>query len=155
MLDTVERLVLDTNVLILFIVGNLDKSRIGARRLESFEVSHLTFLNGLTSQFKKHVSTPNILTETSNLIGSGPQQMCKGGAQYLGEYIKSLDEIYEPSKKLLSQPFYQSLGLADASLIHLAKKGDCVITADAPLYGMMTGHSIKVINFWHHIKFTQ
>ena len=143
--------------MILFIVGNLvGKSRIRTtRRLESYESDHLTILNNFASQFKKHVSTPNILTEASNLIGSGAQQLCDGGAQALEDYVKVLDEIYEPSKKLLSPPFFQSLGLADASLIHLAKKGDCVVTVDGRLYGMMAGHGIKVTNFWHHIKFTQ
>ena len=97
------RLVLDTNVLILFIAGNLvGKSRIRAtRRLESYEPNHLTILNNFASQFKKHVSTPNILTEASNLIGSGDQQLCDGGAQALEDYIKVLDEIYEPSKKIV------------------------------------------------------
>ena len=151
------RLVLDTNVLLLFIVGNLvGKSRIRTtRRLEIYESNHLTILNNFASQFKKHVSTPNILTEASNLIGSGDQQLCDGGAQALEDYVKVLDEIYEPSKKLLSPPFFRSLGLADASLIHLAKKGDCVVTVDGQLYGMMVGHGIKVVNFLHHVAFTE
>ena len=52
------RLVLDTNVLILFIVGNLvGKSRIRTtRRLESYESNHLTILNNFASQIKSNYS---------------------------------------------------------------------------------------------------
>ena len=144
-----KRIFLDTNLLVLWIAGNLDSSRIGNRRLKEFESDHLTILNDIVKQYKKHVSTPNILTEASNLIGSGRQELCKNGANALGIYIEFLDEIYVPSKEILSQPFYQSLGLADSSLIELAKNGDYVITADGQLYGRMAHLRVDVDNFWH------
>ena len=92
-----KRILLDTNPLVLWIVGNLDSSRIGARRLEAFEYDHLTILNEIEERLNKHVSTPNILTEASDLIGSGHQQLCKNGAKALGLFIEQLDEIYIPS----------------------------------------------------------
>lgn len=147
------RLLLDANLLVLWIVGNLDPSRVGARRLEAFEPEHLSVLNGITSGFPHHVSTPNVLTETSNLIGAGHQQLCRGACDALGKYIEFLDEVYVPSVETLCDPFFGKLGLADAGLAMLARNGDFVLTADGPLYGMMNGHGVKVANFWHKVSF--
>ena len=150
-----KRLLLDTNLLVLWIVGNLDPSRIGRRRLEFFEQPHLLRLNEIVAGFSHHVSTPNILTETSNLIGAGDQQLAHGAATALGLYIESLTEIYVPSIDTLVEPFYVRLGLADASLAHLAARVDHVLTVDGPLYGLLTGHDIAVDNFWHHVAITK
>jgi hypothetical protein len=151
----VKRLLLDTNLLVLWIVGNLDPARIGRRRLEAFEGAHLSRLNDICADFSHHVSTPNILTETSNLIGSGKQQLCRGGCDVLAEYIATLDEIYVPSVDTLKAPFFAHLGLADASLAVLARRGDHVLTADGPLYGMLMGHGIMVETFWHRVEVTR
>ncbi|WP_132544443.1 hypothetical protein [Rhodovulum euryhalinum] len=150
-----KRLLLDTNLLVFWIVGNLDGSRIGGRRLEAFEPQHLGRLNEIVRQFHRHVSTPNILTEASNLIGSGKQQLCPGGAEALGAYIRSLDEVFVPSVETLSEPFYAHLGLADAGVICLGRRGDFVLTGDGPLYGMMVGHGVPVQNFWHGVNFEE
>lgn len=147
-----KRLVLDANLLVLLIVGNLDRSKIGARRLESFEERHLVVLNEIFRQHTYHVSTPNVLTEASNLLGSGGQQLCKGACSALGDFIASLEEIFVPSIDTLSQPFYQKLGLADAALAVLSQNGDLVLTADGPMYGMMVGYDIPVENFWHRVS---
>lgn len=150
-----KRLLLDTNLLVLWLVGNLDPSRIGRRRLEAFQSEHLLRLNDIVNGFRFHVSTPNILTETSNLIGSGEQQLCRGAAVALARYVEVLDEVYVPSADTLAAPYYIRLGLTDAALAHLAARGDYVLTADGPLYGMLVGHGIYADNFWHHVEITR
>jgi len=148
-----KRLVLDTNLLVLFIVGNADIRRVGARRTEAFTAEHFNKLNEIAGSHKAHVSTPNVLTEASNLIGAADQELAKGAARLLAEYISRLDEIYEPSSKLIRGPLYARHGLADASLAVLAVNGDRVLTADGPLYGIMSGHGILVENFTHLISY--
>ncbi|WP_156026858.1 hypothetical protein [Sulfitobacter mediterraneus] len=133
-----------------WIVGNLDPSKVGARRLEAFDLDHLEVLNEIVGRFEHHVSTLNVLTEASNLIGAGRQQLCKGAANRLGRYIEYLEEIYVPSSDTLSKPFYSSLGLADAGLAAISRNGDIVLTADGPLYGAMSGRGVKIENFWHY-----
>jgi len=150
-----KRLVLDTNLLILWIVGNLGPARIGGRRLEAFEIAHLEWLNQFTGQFQGYVSTPNILTEASNLIGSGNQQLCKGACDALAEYISVLDEVYVPSASMLAEPYFAKLGLADASLVALSRRGDHVLTADGPLYGLFTGYGVRIHNFLHEVQITR
>lgn len=87
------RLLLDTNQLVLWIVGNLDSKRLRGRRLEPFGAGELKRLNEIVRPFRGHVSTPNTRTEASNLIGAGQQQLCAGACDKLGDYIRSRDEI--------------------------------------------------------------
>lgn len=143
------RLVLDTNLLVLLIVGSADIKKVGGKRLQQFSEKHFGILAGIANQHRFHVSTPNILTEASNLIGEGQRQLAPGAARLLAEYISRLDEIYEPSSKLVRGPLYEKHGLADASLAALAVQGERVLTVDGPLYGMMVGYGIRVENFTH------
>ena len=147
-----KRLVLDTELLVFWIVGNLDPKRIGARRLESFSPSNLERLNEIVKGYEVHVSTPNILTEASNFIGSGKQQLCKNGCAALGNYISKLEEVYVPSRTTLQSPMFASFGLADATLFELASKrqGD-IWTVDGPLFGRLVNSGVPVSNFWHEV----
>lgn len=78
-LDLIEKhaskgAVIDTNLFVLFLVGTLDPGKIGThRRLQSFLREDFTILSAIIRRFKKIYSTPNIMTEISNLIGSGRQ----------------------------------------------------------------------------------
>lgn len=119
-----------------------------------YQPDHLLRLNEILAQYSHHVSTPNILTETSNLIGSGKQQLCKGACRALGAYIANLQEVYVPSKNILQDPLFEVFGLADASLYDLARyRGDHIFTADGPLYGRLTHAGVSVSNFWHEVSF--
>lgn len=143
------RLVLDTNLLVLLIVGSADISKVGGRRLQQFSAKHFRTLVEIVEQHDAHVSTPNILTEASNLLGAGRQELARGASALLARYIVGLDEIYEPSRLLLDGKIYAKHGLADASFAALSLKGERGLTVDGPLYGMMTGFGIPVENFTH------
>ncbi len=147
-----KRLVIDTNLLVLLVVGTVDRSKIGRRRLEPFNASHLFTLIDFAKQFRSHVSTPNILTEASNLIGSGRQQLAVGAADALAAYIQNLEEVYVPSKECAVTRYYQNLGLADAGLGILSRRGDVVLTQDGPMYGMLLNDGLDIRNFWHMVE---
>lgn len=142
---------LDTNVLVLWIVGNLNPSRVGARRLEAFQPQHLEVINEIVAEHSIHVSTPNVLTEASNFIGSGDQQLCAGACDALGRYIARLDEVYIESRHAADERFYHKLGLADAGMAVLARKGERIVTADGPMYAFLSRHGLSVENFWHRV----
>ena len=143
------RLVLDTNLLVLLIVGSADIGKVGGRRLQQFTKKHFRTLLEIAKRHEVHVSTPNILTEASNLLGAGQQELASGAAALLASYIAGLEEIYEPSRLLLNGKIYEKHGLADASFAALALKGERGLTVDGPLYGMMVGYGIPVENFTH------
>ncbi|MCY7357876.1 MAG: hypothetical protein LH609_10485 [Rudanella sp.] len=61
-------LLLDTNLLVLLVIGQYDPKRInGHKRLQSYTSEDYDLLLGFMSLFRTFATTPNILTEVSNL----------------------------------------------------------------------------------------
>ena len=64
-----KRIILDTNLLLLLVVGLTDPALIGKhKRTRSFEVTDYDLLVNVLSGYNEIVVTPHILTETSNLL---------------------------------------------------------------------------------------
>lgn len=144
------RLLLDTNVLLLWIVGLLKPSLIGThRRLKDFDGDDFVLVNQLATQVPQHISTPHILAEVSNFLGSGPQQMVAGGTSALADYIVLLDEIYTPARDIAATPEFHALGLTDAAIHHLAQSDIRVISMDFHLCNRLAEKGIEAINPRH------
>src|SRR5438874_3988149 len=61
-------LLVDANLLLLYILGKTNKQRIPAfKRTQAYSVGDFELLDDFVSRFRKVVSTPNVLTEVSNL----------------------------------------------------------------------------------------
>lgn len=140
---------IDTNTLLLWIVGNLDPGRLGKKRLESFDFNDLRRLADFLSGFQRHVTLPNILTEVSNLIGSGKQELVPGGAAALSDYCYFADEVFEASRGVVSRPEYARLGLTDGAIVALCNRDVTVFTVDHDLYGCLIGQGVAAINLLH------
>ena len=141
------RLLLDANVLLLWIVGSLNLPLVGThRRLSSFDKDDFSLVEGLAARVSQHISTPHILTEVSNFLGSGPQQMVKDGTAALAAYIAKLDEILISSKVIAASPEFHALGLTDAAIHHLADEGIRVVSIDFHLCNRLAAKGVDVIN---------
>lgn len=144
------RLLLDTNVLVLWIAGNLQPSLIGQhRRLQAYDEDDFTIVDILARRFEDHISTPHILTETSNLLGSGPQQMVAGASDALNEYIARLDEIYTPAKTIAAMPEMLALGLADSAVYHLGAADIQIVSMDFHLCNRLHQKGVDAVNPRH------
>lgn len=147
-----REVLLDSTPLVLFIVGNLDPSRLGGRRLEAFDRDTLKYLNDEVARFPRHVSVPNVLTEASNHIGSGSQQLARGAADALGAYIERVvDEVYKPSLEVVARDCYRNVGLADAAILECLRHGMTVITTDHELYARVHEKGGSAINLFHRM----
>ena len=60
-------IILDTNLLLLLVVGSTDRRYISAHKNLAFEEEDSDILVGILSQTPSIILTPNTLTETSNL----------------------------------------------------------------------------------------
>jgi len=144
------RLLLDTNVLVLWIAGSIDPSLVGQhRRLREFDDLDLEIINALALQSADHVSTPHVLAETSNFLGSGPQEMVKGGGAALTGYIGFLSEIHIPAKTIASTPAMVALGLTDAGILQLADEKTCVVSMDFHLCNRLSQRGVQATNPRH------
>lgn len=144
------RLLLDTNVLVLWIAGSLQPNLIGQhRRLRDYDEDDFAIVDALARQSQNHISTPHILTETSNLLGAGPQQMVVGGGEALTDYIGALDEIFTPAQTIAAQPEMLALGLADAAVYHLGMSDTQIVSMDFHLCNRLMQKGVSAINPRH------
>jgi len=129
---------IDTNLLVLFVAGNLDKSKVGRhRRLRQFDTIDLDRVTQIAEANPKHVSTPNVLSEVSNHLNSGDQEIVPGTGVALSYYIQMLEEIYVPSRDLVTQVGFENFGLADTAIIDAARSTGSTVSS-----------SVRVVAAW-------
>lgn len=144
---------LDANTLLLWIVGNVEPTKVGVhRRLRQFQLSDLSNLRDQLAAHTAHVTLPNILTEVSNLIGSGTQSISEGALYALAAYGTDVSEVYQPSSEALRSPYYRTLGLTDAAIELAASRDLTVFTVDHELDGRLRASRIPVVNLWHFAR---
>ena len=144
-------LLIDTNLLVLFVVGTASKEYIAKhKKLTEFTVEDYDLLVKLIARASEVLVTPNTLTETSNL------------AAYIGEPARSkvLDvlrtvstgsqERYVPSSEAARRSEFIRLGLADAALLEAtAAEKVTLLTADFNLYHAALTKGSQALNFNH------
>lgn len=143
------KLLLDTNVLLLLIVGLHRPAAIGGKRLTEFDQLDFDLVLGVAKAHPVHISTPHILAEVSNFVGSGNQQLVPGGAAALARYIHGLEEIIRPALDIVLMPEYEALGLTDTGVLLMADKQVKVVTVDFHLCNRLVGRGIDAINLRH------
>lgn len=132
----------DSNLLLLFVVGSLGPELIPrVSRTANYSFEDFQVLEKTIEFFEQKITTPNILTEVSNLIGN------RGDFQEaLGAFISEADEIFLKSINLVMQKGFSQFGLADTATFEVAKNQFLVITDDGPLYGFLRNIGVDVVN---------
>lgn len=143
------RLLLDSNVLLLLLVGRLDVSKIGSRKLSDFDMTDFQLALFHAHGIPRHISTPHILTEVSNHLGDSRQYLVSGGLEALRTYAYSVEEIVSDSRSLTQTSDFLALGLTDAAIMQLADLTTRVITVDHHLCGRLSAKGVEVINLRH------
>lgn len=147
-----RHLLIDTNLLLLFVVGFSQPYLIERhKRTRHFTAEDYKLLCGVLSQFRTLVTTPNVLTEVSNLLdqagGPTPQKL----QELLASVIGKLEEHHFASRDCCRLEEFRRLGLADSSILRLAQdRGDlAVLTDDLHLYLALQKRGLEAVNFNH------
>jgi hypothetical protein len=141
---------IDTNLLLLYFIGVYDPRRISKfKRTMTFVIDDFYTLSGFFNLFSKVVTTPNILTEVSNLAGQLPENLKPYFYTIFGRHLSLLEEHYITSGKLSSTPQFAKLGLTDSGIMDLSRGQYLVLTDDFRLAGYLDSQGIDVINFNH------
>jgi predicted nucleic acid-binding protein len=144
------RLLIDTNLLVLFAVGSVNRSRIGTfKRTRKYTIADFELLLRVLGQWKSLYTVAHILAEVSNLTDlpgpEGPQIRA-----LLKQTIFSLTEAEMTSARATEDPAYQGLGLVDAAIAAVAREHQCtVLTDDLDLYLLLQRDKLEVVNFTH------
>lgn len=143
-------LLIDTNLLLLYSVGKTDPTRIERfKRTVKFTVDEFLILERFLRLFIRVITTPNVLTEVSNLLGQLPQNLYSSFYGGLVSQIAELDERYTPSRSLAESTHFTRFGLTDSGIAALAPGKYLVLTDDLNLFGYLQNKGIDAINFNH------
>ena len=145
-------ILIDTNLLLLYFVGRYDSRRIltfERTKSRAFTIEDFTLLLGVFDYFDRVITTPNILTEVSNLSG---KLSAHEKPAYYSEFATQtmiLKEEYIESTRVCSLECFRKFQLTDSGIIDVAKGQYLVLTDDLPLAGYLQNVGIDVINFNH------
>jgi len=145
-----EGVFVDTNLLVLLVIGLWDESRIGIHnRTRRFTRGDFAVLLELVSRIPCLFVTPNTLTEASNLLEDkrDPRPM-----QWLRELISRSKEVVVSSRTASTNKRFVGLGLTDTVLLAEASSSKPLITDDLDLYSIAAGtKGYKVAYNFNHL----
>lgn len=145
-----RKLLVDTNILLLYIVGSLSPDQIARhKRTKAFTVEDYWLLDSQLAKLGDIVVTPNILTEVSNLLGYTDDKARQELLSWLRSRVPSFDERFVPSREAVEAVEFSRLGLTDATILSCPIQDLTVLTDDIHLYLALQRRGIKVINFNH------
>ncbi len=143
-------LIVDTNILLLYFMGQYDLNRISSfKRTKKFSKDDFVLVSNTIAFFSSVITTPNILTEISNLSNTLSGEAREGFFLKFIAQVEVLVETYEPSRKVCENRFFSRLGLTDTGIISLAKGKYLVFTDDFPLSNCLQTLKIDVLNLNH------
>ena len=138
-------------MLVLYIIGKTDISLAtrtikvtnkGKNQQRNFTENDYNLVEQFIEYFDIIITTPHILTETSDLLGNRSDLH-----EMLKYFIDNSIEKYECSRKLSDNDYFFRFGLADSSIIAASENPYLVFTADKPLYGYLCQKGIDTVNF--------
>jgi len=147
---------IDTNLLLLVLVGLFDRSLIGKfKRTQTFESDDFDKLIGIIANCNGCLyTTPNILTELTNLTDNDTLNKNNTFFQFLYNFIDQFVEINVDSKTIVrnNEIAFIKLGLTDASIMNAATEDILIVTDDLSLYQFLSLSSKPAINY-NHLRF--
>jgi hypothetical protein len=131
-------LLLDTNVLMLYLAGLTNRDLIKTfKPISSYHYLQNDFdrISDIVSFFTRLATTPHILTEVSNhsdkLKGADRLNFCK----VIQLFTAKSDEYCPPSKELSQREYFPKFGLTDTAISEIAPGKFFVLTTDFELAG--------------------
>src|ERR1035441_10305501 len=128
-------LLVDTNLLVLFAVGTVNRNRIETfKRTRQYTTDDYDLLVRVLGNFERLYTVAHVLAEVSNLTDlPGPERL--QARLVLKETISVLHEAEMSSTRAAEDRLYQDLGLVDAAIGAVARANSCaVLTDDFALY---------------------
>jgi hypothetical protein len=140
--------ILDSNILLLSWCSSFNPNLITTfKRLNSFQVADVELLSETLKVFSVIRTTPQVLTEVSNLANSLPSWIKDDWVEHFSKQIQIISEEWVPAVSVAASPFMR-LGLTDAALAVLAST-HVILTLDFPLSNSLESQGLSVINFTH------
>lgn len=143
-------LLIDTNLLVLFTVGVVNRGRIeNFKRTRQYTERDYNLLLRVFEKTAPLYTVAHVLSEVSNLIDLAGRERLKA-RHVLKRMLTILQEPQMSSLRAADSRPYEAHGLADAAIAAVALEYNCsVLTDDLDLYLALGREGISVINFTH------
>jgi rRNA-processing protein FCF1 len=141
------RLIIDTNLLLLTVVGTVDPALIGKfDRTKKYTVGDYDAVVSEMPRYSKLVITPGIAVETGNWIGYLKGIDYEAVWNRFCTLVGSACEIPVPSLTSCGHVDALRLGITDCSILIAAANDIVVLTDDRPLHKALCDHRIKALH---------
>lgn len=147
-------ILLDSNLLVLWYVGLVSPESVRdskRTRNQGFTEIEFSLLQKIIRPFKRVITTPHILTETSNYICQLKGGTRQRAQQFIAETIPSFKERRPEAKNLVKTKAFHDFGLTDSAVLDLPPKKYLVLSVDAALVVALNKKGVDAINF-HHLR---
>jgi len=144
-------LLIDTNLLVLYVVGRVNRNRIANfKRTSKYGARDYDLLNRVIERFGRPLYTvAHVMAEVSNLTDLVGRERLRA-RQVLRESLSVLREPVMPSARAAQCSPYDNLGLTDAAIAEIAREHNCaVLTDDLDLYLALRRENVVAENFAH------
>lgn len=143
-------ILIDTNILLLWIVGTVNRNRISKfKRTKQFMPEDFDLLLGIISSFNQVITTPNILTEVNSLTNQLGEPERSRALSIFAQGISEFHEVYSQSQDIAKEKEFVRFGLTDCGISITAPNEYLVLTDDLKLAHYLMGKQIETINFNH------
>lgn len=146
---------IDTNLILLLFVGGISEDFIQKfDRTDKFTADDYQMLLRFIDKFDKVITTPNIMTEVSNLVNNSRMYgyKLKSFFSIFAKALTIISEEYLPSKSIATNQKFYEFGLTDIGIMLVAKNNYLILTTDAGLVSFALCNKIDAVNF-NHMRF--
>jgi hypothetical protein len=140
---------LDTNLLVLLIVGMCNREYISThKRTRNFVIEDFDLLLESINGFAQLHITSHCLAEVSNLIRQTHERQAQELMTFLSKFSAKIKESHISKELIFNKDISVSLGVTDTG-IFIKSKRVTVFTVDLDLYLEILGAGHSVVNFNH------
>lgn len=142
-----EFVIIDTNTLIILILGSINPSIINShKRTSIYDPSDYELILKLIGDIKSLLVLPNIWTEVDNLLNGQSGNIKNEYIKLLRYITEQSTEQYLISKDISAKQTIYDLGLTDSAILEIAKDCKLLITSDSNLSDYAKALNINVFD---------
>lgn len=148
--QTGKEVIIDTNVLILYLVGSTNQEYIKKVKATKniFNKNDYETIKNIILYYDKVITTPNILTELSLFAGQKKHLKKELFNQFNVMVCSSnFEEKFVKSPEISNDSSFNRLGLTDIAIAKLSEEKVGVITKDLDLCLELQSRGLQVLNF--------
>lgn len=144
-------LLLDTNLLLFYLVGLYDPSYIGKyKRTCMYDKVDFVWMDKFINNFHQVYITPQIVGELWNFVEKMPKHRLAGFIETALLTLVEVTENYVEKNIIFDESCFSYVGVTDVSIICSARKLGClVLTDDLRSYSFYVSNGVEAINLNH------